>query len=111
LSRITTHVLDVSRGRPGAGIEVRLERHDGEGWKRLASARTDEDGRVAGFADDDHPPGTYRLIFATGDWFASQQRESFHPEVEIVFRTTGGEAHDHVPLLLAPFGYSTYRGS
>ena len=102
---VTTHVLDAAVGRPAAGMAVRLERTDGT---VLATARTDDDGRVREDLGAP-PPGEYRLVFATGEWFAAQGRETFYPEVAVAFSL--GEGHHHVPLLLSPFAYSTYRGS
>jgi 5-hydroxyisourate hydrolase len=110
---ITTHILDTSRGRPAGGVGVVLEVQAGEGWKILGQGRTDEDGRLknllpAGFALQE---GVYRLTFRTSDYFAAQRVESFYPEVTISFSVNDAAAHYHVPLLVSPFGYSTYRGS
>jgi 5-hydroxyisourate hydrolase len=101
---VTTHVLDAALGRPAAGVGVRLERADGT---VVAESRTDDDGRVGDLGAPQ--PGEHRLVFATGEWFAGQGRETFYPEVVVTF--TLGEGHHHVPLLLSPFAYSTYRGS
>jgi 5-hydroxyisourate hydrolase len=109
MSKITTHVLDTVRGRPAAGIEVRLERRNSGDWAEVASSATDADGRCRELADD-APPGTYRLIFATGAYFASAGRSSIYPEIAVVFECTG-EAHYHLPLLLSDNSYTTYRGS
>jgi 5-hydroxyisourate hydrolase len=106
MASLSTHVLDVSTGRPAAGLRVTLESADGS---TLAEAVTDEDGRVGALADDltaeDHV-----LRFDTGTWFAGRGTTAFYPEVAVTF-TVGGDEHYHVPLLLSPFGYSTYRGS
>lgn len=107
MSTVTTHVLDTARGRPAAGVTVRLEAGDGA---LLGAARTDEDGRVRDLGPDDLPPGTYRLVFGTGEWFAAGGTETYHPEVVVSFRVNAGE-HHHVPLLVSPFAYTTYRGS
>ncbi|MFD1213239.1 hydroxyisourate hydrolase [Arthrobacter sp. GCM10027362] len=107
-SHVTTHVLDGATGRPAAGVSVALE--DAAGV-RLAGAATDDDGRVAGLGPERLAPGDYRLVFGTGAYFAARGQETFFPEVGIVFRISDGEAHYHVPLLLSPFAYSTYRGS
>ena len=101
---VTTHVLDAVLGRPAAGVGVRLERADGT---VVAESRTDDDGRVGDLGAPG--AGDHRLVFATGDWFAEQGRETFYPEVVVTF--TLGEGRHHVPLLLSPFAYSTYRGS
>ena len=114
MTTITTHVLDTSRGRPAAAVAVVLERQDEEqGWARVGGGRTDEDGRVkTGLAPDGGVgSGTYRLRFETGAWFRARGVEAFWPEVQIAFEVRAGEEHHHVPLLLSPFGYSTYRGS
>jgi 5-hydroxyisourate hydrolase len=103
---ISTHVLDTGTGRPAAGMVVRL--YGGE--ELLAEGITDDDGRCR-LADGSTAAGQHRLVFATGPWFATQQRETFFPVVSITFGVHEPDAHHHVPLLLAPFAYSTYRGS
>ena len=109
---VTTHVLDTSSGRPASGVEVRLETRDGEGWRELGSGRTDADGRARELLGQGHlEPGIFRLRFATGEYFRALGVESFHPEVAVVFRVKDPSQHHHVPLLLSPFGYTTYRGS
>ena len=104
MSVVTTHVLDAALGRPAAGMAVRLERWDGA---VVAEVRTDTDGRARDLGD--HEPGDYRLVFGTGPWFAAAGRDTFYPEVAVGFRL--GLGHHHVPLLLSPYAYSTYRGS
>jgi 5-hydroxyisourate hydrolase len=113
MSAITTHVLDLSRGAPAAGVSVTLEIAAGADWKALAERRTDADGRVADLiaAGSRLDVGRYRLTFATGEYFASQGVASFHPRVTVEFQVRDAAQHHHVPLLLSPFGYSTYRGS
>jgi len=114
MSAITTHVLDLSLGRPAAGVPVRLEVLRGEdGWVSLAERATDDQGRVhdlleAGARLD---VATYRLTFLTARYYESAGIASFHPEVTVVFRVGEVDGHYHVPLLMSPFGYSTYRGS
>lgn len=111
---VSTHVLDSTTGRPATGVGIRLERRDGDGWRPVGAGATDDDGRLRTLAPDGVPPGTYRLTFATGEWFATAGRETFYPEVTVTFTVAAGAAeppHLHVPLLLAPFAYSTYRGS
>ena len=107
---ITTHVLDTGLGTPAAGIEVLLYRDSDQ---PLGHGETDADGRIMNglIADDDYQPGIYRLSFRTGKYFDRMGQESFYPEVVITFAVVEGQAHYHVPLLLARFGYSTYRGS
>lgn len=109
MSAITTHVLDTARGRPAAGVPVRLE----HGGTVLGSGATDADGRLRGLTPADGPlaPGVYRLVFDTGAYFRAQGTEAFYPHVSIDFHVRDGAQHHHVPLLLSPFGYSTYRGS
>jgi len=113
MSGITTHVLDTSRGRPAGGVPVTLEVESAGGWKLLGKGTTNEDGRVADLLDSDAPmtAGVYRLIFDTGAYFASHNIQSFYPQVSVVFKIENSSQHYHVPLLLSPFGYSTYRGS
>ncbi|MCL5287524.1 MAG: hydroxyisourate hydrolase [Acidobacteria bacterium] len=113
MSAITTHVLDTSLGKPAAGVPVALERQESTGWKSLASAVTSADGRAGELL----PPnaklesGTYRLRFDTAAYFRARGVASFYPHVEITFHVKDAAQHYHVPLLLSPFGYSTYRGS
>jgi len=105
VSGITTHVLDTSRGRPAAGVPVVLERAVNSGWETVGSGTTDTDGRARDLLSSALEAGRYRLTFDTGAY------SHFYPEVTITFVVDGGEDHYHVPLLLSPFGYSTYRGS
>jgi 5-hydroxyisourate hydrolase len=113
MTRITSHVLDTSAGKPAAGLLVRLE-HSGAGTSApapLASATTDADGRVRDWLPAGVPPGRYRLVFETGVWFGAAGRDTLYSEVIIAFEVRDGVPHYHLPLLLSPFGYSTYRGS
>ncbi len=113
MSAITTHVLDTSRGRPAERVGVVLERRQPNGtWAELGRGLTNADGRLATLLPQGAlKAGTYRLRFATGDYFAAMHVSSFYPEVEVTFVVEDAAAHYHVPLLLSPFGYSTYRGS
>lgn len=113
MSGLSTHVLDTARGRPAVGVPVRLARRDGDAWRELVRAETDADGRVESLlpAGERLATGDYRLTFALVEWFAGQGREAFYPEAVVVFTVARPDEHHHVPLLLAPFGYSTYRGS
>lgn len=107
MSSLSTHVLDATSGQPAAGVPVRLESAGaGHTGVPIAAAATDADGRVARLADG-LDAGTYRLVFDTGGYFAS----TFYPEVVVTFTVTGPPRHYHVPLLLSPYAYSTYRGS
>jgi 5-hydroxyisourate hydrolase len=105
---ISTHVLDTARGRPAAGVEVALER--GPDWDEVGRGRTGDDGRIAELGSPG-APGPYRLRFATGAYLETAGTPPFFPEVTIQFTVERPEEHHHVPLLLSPFGYSTYRGS
>jgi 5-hydroxyisourate hydrolase len=113
-STISTHVLDTSLGVPAPGVRVVLDRIDADGTPaRIATGETDTDGRLrdllaSGRSLDE---GTYRLTFDTGGYFAASARETFFPTVTIEFRVGSSRQHYHVPLLVSPFGYSTYRGS
>ena len=111
-SHVTTHILDTGAGRPAAGVAVVLwsATPDG-GWTRVGEGTTDDDGRVTGLGPEELAPGTYRIDFATGDYFASTGTETFFPSVSLAFSLTDPAQHYHVPLLLSPFAYSTYRGS
>jgi 5-hydroxyisourate hydrolase len=112
MSTITTHVLDTARGRPAAGMAVTLAALAGDAWTPIGAGVTDADGRVPGLvAEGAARAGIHRLSFATGAWFDDQGTAGFYPEVRIVFLVEDPEAHYHVPLLLSPYGYSTYRGS
>ena len=113
MSGITTHILDVSIGRPAAGVDVRLERRTDGHWEPIGSQTTDADGRARGLVPDDRSltAGSYRLVFDVGAYFKNSEVDSFYDEVTIAFNVEDASQHYHVPLLLSPFGYSTYRGS
>ena len=114
MTRISTHVLDTALGKPARGVPVRLEHMEKSGsWSRLGSGRTDEDGRCVQLLPDGAalPAGHYRLTFDTGGYFATRKIAGLYPLVEITFQVRDGEAHFHIPLLLSPNGYTTYRGS
>jgi 5-hydroxyisourate hydrolase len=111
MTGISTHVLDTSRGRPAMGVAVYLERASDAGWESVASGVTDTDGRARELLPAPPPPGRYRLTFDTGGYFTGLGADPFYPEVVVTFVVDDGEDHYHVPLLLNPFGYSTYRGS
>ena len=108
MSHVTTHVLDAAVGKPAAGIPVALTGPDGA---LIALAQTDADGRVKDLGPDLLPAGDYRLEFHVGAYFAAAGRETFYPRVTIDFILSDTTAHYHVPVLLSPFAYSTYRGS
>lgn len=109
---ITTHVLDTSIGRPGRGIAVELERIEQGVWQPVGGGVTDDDGRLRTLTPEGPvPAGTYRIRFQTGAYFAALGTQGFFPVVEIQFTVADGTQHYHVPLLLSPYGFSTYRGS
>jgi 5-hydroxyisourate hydrolase len=109
---ITTHVLDTAAGRPGEAIAIELERSETDGWHLVGAGITDHDGRLKTLTPPGPvPPGTYRIRFQTGAYFAQLARTGFFPVVEIQFTVDDGAQHYHVPLLLSPYSYSTYRGS
>ncbi|MGB8508602.1 MAG: hydroxyisourate hydrolase [Pyrinomonadaceae bacterium] len=114
MSAITTHVLDISTGSPARGVRVALEIQTSEvGWKVIGDGETDADGRLKTLMPDGAAlsAATYRLTFDTGAYFSARGVEGFYPQVSIVFIVRDASQHHHVPLLLSPFGYSTYRGS
>jgi 5-hydroxyisourate hydrolase len=110
-SRVTTHVLDAVSGLPAVDVAVTLEQRTGPGWTQVADGRTDADGRINAFGPVDLDPGSYRVTFAVEPYFAGTGRPAFYPEVIISFTLDDPAAHYHVPLLLSPYAYSTYRGS
>jgi 5-hydroxyisourate hydrolase len=115
VSVITTHVLDTALGRPAVGVPVRLEHVTGSGCTELGRASTDQDGRVARLGTAPIGPGTYRLVFDTAAYASTLDGENrdaaFFPEVAVTFSVRDLARDYHVPLLLSPFGYATYRGS
>lgn len=111
VSHVTTHILDTAAGKPAAGVAVELYARDGEAWSQIGTGTTDADGRVKDLGPERLESGSYRLQFATGAYFAGIGQETFFPEVSLTFTVDENEAHYHVPLLLSPFAFSTYRGS
>lgn len=114
MSRISTHVLDTAQGKPAQHVPVRLERleHGGE-WRELSVSQTDEGGRCSQLLPDKEVlrAGTYRLAFDTSAYHLAEKVKGLYPVVEITFQVHDGESHFHIPLLLSPHGYTTYRGS
>jgi 5-hydroxyisourate hydrolase len=111
---ISTHVLDTAKGKPASGVPVRLERQDSPGkWVPVGSAQTDQAGRCGQLLPEGETlrQGLYRLAFDTASYFAASQQDGLYPVVEIMFRVRPDESHYHIPLLLSPNGYTTYRGS
>ncbi len=110
---LSTHVLDTARGRPASGVAIALERRTAAGWQPAGDGTTNEDGRVKSLLPEGEAltAGQYRVTFAVAEYFARLGQPSFFPSVTIDFTVTAPDEHHHVPLLLSPFGYSTYRGS
>jgi 5-hydroxyisourate hydrolase len=112
MNRISTHILDLARGKPAANVPVRLDRQDHEGrWHMVNSSQTDQDGRCAQLLEGELAPGMYRLNFDTESYFAAQHMQTLYPYIEVAFHVRPGESHLHIPLLLNASGYTTYRGS
>ena len=112
MSQITTHVLDSALGKPAANVPVSLSQCDDQGhWSTLNGTVTNEDGRAPALGPDKLPAGTYRLRFETATYLKQQGQPVFYPYVEVVFSIDDSGTHYHIPLLMSPFSYSTYRGS
>ena len=111
MSTLSTHVLDAASGLPAAGVPVALDRRSGQAWQPLGQGVTDDDGRLRDLTPDGLGAGVHRLVFATGEYFAATGQTGFYPEVAVVFEVTDLNRHYHVPLLLSPYAFSTYRGS
>ena len=113
MSQITNHVLDTAIGKPAAGIDLTLSHLINDEWQLLGAGTTNSDGRVADLLAEDLTldAGRYKVLFVTESYFKNQKVDAFYPYAEIVFDITGDGEHYHIPLLLSPFGYSTYRGS
>ena len=112
MSQITTHILDTTKGKPAAGVTIALMRQVGDNWQEIARGVTNSDGRIADLLPKEKQleSGVYKMKFFTQEYFAQDSTANFYPSVEIVFNVAD-TAHYHVPLLLNPFGYATYRGS
>ena len=114
IARVSTHILDTAFGRPAVGVAVRLElRVKQDNWRVLGSSQTDGDGRCPQLLPEPHllPEGQYRLVFDTETYYAQHKISGLYPVVEITFEVRSGESHFHIPLLLSPSGYTTYRGT
>ena len=107
-SHLSAHVLDAAQGVPATGIRVRLSTEDG---RALAESVTDADGRVPDLGPERLDPGVYSVRFESGDYFTGLDVPHFHPSVSVLFTVEAGQAHYHIPLLLSPYAYTTYRGS
>lgn len=110
---LSVHVLNLETGVPSSGVNVTLERHMGEAWQPLAQGTTNEQGRIAELYPSDKPlqKGEYRVVFKTGDYYKKTGHETFFPEIPVIFEVKQTDQHYHIPLLLSPYGFSTYRGS
>lgn len=108
MSFLSAHVLDTTAGTPARGIELTLADDTGE---QIATAVTDADGRASDLGPETLDPGIHRITFATGAYFAARGQATFFPRVTVDFTVESGQEHYHVPLLLSPFAFSTYRGS
>ncbi len=110
---LSTHVLDTATGKPAAGMEIRLEALENDGFRLIGGGTSNDDGRVKDFlaAGESLPAGIYRVRFETGRYHAKQGVQGFYPYVDVVFELGCEGQHYHVPLLISPFGFSTYRGS
>ena len=108
MSAVTTHVLDAALGRPAAGVSVTMQDESGS---TVVAGTTNADGRIPEFGPDQLPVGTYSLVFDTGSYFTATGQTGFYPSITITFALTDPAVHYHVPVLLSPFAYSTYRGS
>lgn len=109
---LSVHVLNQQTGKPAEGVKVVLEQKQESSWKSLNEATTDENGRIKALWPQQAPAtGAYRVTFKTGDYFKSQNKESFFPEIPVEFHISDTHQHYHVPLLLSQYGYSTYRGN
>ena len=113
MSQITTHILDTARGCPASGVTITLSRMEQDEWTETGSGKTNEDGRVPGLCAQGTvlDAGTYRMHFAVSQYFEAIEAPVFYPWAEVVFNIDGNGQHYHIPLLISPFGYSTYRGS
>ena len=113
MSQITTHILDTALGCPASGVDITLFQQLGDQWTQVGAAKTNSDGRAPNLCASSQPldAGTYRLHFAIDQYFDAIDSPVFYPWAEVVFNIDGDGQHYHIPLLLSPFGYSTYRGS
>ncbi|QVQ51814.1 hydroxyisourate hydrolase [Spiractinospora alimapuensis] len=112
MSHVTTHVLDTALGRPAAGVPVTLEaRAADDTWTLVAHGTTDDDGRISDLGPSALPAGAHRITFDTATYFDASDQRGFFPEITVTFELSDTASHYHVPLLLSPYSYSTYRGS
>lgn len=110
---LSVHVLNLENGLPSPGVNVTLEQHVGQNWQMLSQGVTNEQGRIGELfpARQSLKAGEYRVVFKTGEYFKKAGRETFFPEIPVIFEVKNADQHYHIPLLLSPYGFSTYRGS
>lgn len=110
---LSVHVLNLQNGLPSAGVKVTVEKQQGDAWQLLNKSITDENGRIVALFPENKSmdKGIYKVTFATGEWFKAHQTETFFPIVPVIFEVDGKVKHYHIPLLISPYGYSTYRGN
>ncbi|MET4000084.1 hydroxyisourate hydrolase [Marinobacterium sp. MBR-109] len=110
---LSVHVLNLENGLPSPDVTVTLEQKEGDSWKSLNSGVTNEQGRITALFPEGQSlvTGTYRVTFETGNWFDKHDTETFFPEIPVIFNVDGAVEHYHIPLLLSPYGFSTYRGN
>jgi 5-hydroxyisourate hydrolase len=110
---LSVHVLNLQDGLPSPGVSVILEKQNGDDWSKLNTGTTNEQGRITALYPEGKTleTGTYRVTFKTGDWFKEHQSATFFPEIPVIFAADGSVPHYHIPLLLSPYGFSTYRGN
>ncbi len=113
MSQITTHILDIARGAPARNVSITLSVLNDNSWTEIGTGKTNDDGRIPNLCEADKvmPAGTYQMHFDTAEYFNSVGDPVFYPWADVVFNITGDGQHYHIPLLLSPFGHSTYRGS
>lgn len=110
---LSVHVLNLQTGSPTSGIEVELDQKQNNNWVKLATGKTDSNGRISALFPEDKKAsaGSYRVVFKTGDYYKMSNQKTFFPEIPVEFNMENNGEHYHIPLLLSPFGYSTYRGN
>ncbi|EJL92568.1 hydroxyisourate hydrolase [Pantoea sp. BIGb0393] len=110
---LSVHVLNLQTGSPTSGIEVELDQKQNNNWVKLATGKTDSNGRISALFPEDKTAsaGSYRVVFKTGDYYKMSNQKTFFPEIPVEFNMESNGEHYHIPLLLSPFGYSTYRGN
>lgn len=110
---LSVHVLNLENGLPSSDVKVTLEEQKNGQWVQISEAKTNQQGRISALFPENKPFNTalYKVTFKTGDWFKQNSQKTFFPEVPVIFQVDGSVKHYHIPLLLSPYGYSTYRGN